>query len=143
MLQTIIENDRFFLAITSELVLRKKELDMCARSIIYIFAESGVNTIPLIMELAKHEANETQDASVFFRSNGMVTYLMSAYAKLVGHQWLSTMLSPIISSLITDAPVMFDEDGEMDPASEGEFAVLMEEVIDRICASVATCPPYV
>jgi hypothetical protein len=78
---------------------------------------------------------------LLFRSNNFNTYALSAFAKQVGQAWLRTIFQPVLEALSTHDEIQFDEDGYIIPSSERPFCALLEEVMDRICASVSDCPP--
>jgi len=84
----------------------------------------------------------TDDPSLFFRSNDLVTSMVVSYAKLGSFEWLQDFLSPILETAGANVTFEFDEEGNVAPSHEAMFCAVMDEVFDYIASAVSSCPVY-
>eukprot|EP01122_Echinamoeba_exundans_P011438 TRINITY_DN4547_c0_g1_i2.p1 TRINITY_DN4547_c0_g1~~TRINITY_DN4547_c0_g1_i2.p1 ORF type:complete len:623 (+),score=77.39 TRINITY_DN4547_c0_g1_i2:64-1932(+) len=137
----ILDPDMTLLMAIADIGLPKRDVEHFARAVVYIHCQRGTDMLPVLNLLLADEVNTNVAQMLLFRSNNFNTYALSAFAKQVGQAWLRTIFQPVLEALSTHDEIQFDEDGYILPSSERPFCALLEEVMDRICASVSECPP--
>lgn len=79
--------------------LKASEQEYVAGLIVRIF-DANDELIPLLQYVISQEVQKTDDIGNLFRNNSISSRMISAYGRLVGHEYLRNTLKPVIDDII-------------------------------------------
>eukprot|EP01107_Rhizomastix_libera_P009692 TRINITY_DN2581_c0_g1_i4.p1 TRINITY_DN2581_c0_g1~~TRINITY_DN2581_c0_g1_i4.p1 ORF type:complete len:1919 (-),score=475.92 TRINITY_DN2581_c0_g1_i4:24-5054(-) len=77
------------------------EADRTCTALVYLFEQKGLG-LQFILSLIHHEVQETESIHVLFRSNSNAAKCFRVYARMIGLEYLFSVLAPLLRRLILD-----------------------------------------
>ncbi len=108
------------------------EVDKVCRAIVAVF-HANDRTTYLLKSIMSREVQAASDAGDMFRANSRATKMFSAYARVLGYDFLVAALKPTVQRIIERNVNL-----EIDPAKlpEGKTAEQQHEALKKVCGRV-------
>lgn len=143
-LTELIMQDPLDIVLTLGSVTQATEADLVASILVRIFETHG-KTLDLIRTAIQSEVRKTEKQNTLFRLNSIATKLLTQYCKLIGLEYLRTVLGPEVKHLITGQVSMEVDPVKMSPGQnlEENQALLRESGTrfwEHIKSTIDSCP---
>eukprot|EP00010_Vexillifera_abyssalis_P000414 CAMPEP_0201552948 /NCGR_PEP_ID=MMETSP0173_2-20130828/19356_1 /ASSEMBLY_ACC=CAM_ASM_000268 /TAXON_ID=218659 /ORGANISM="Vexillifera sp., Strain DIVA3 564/2" /LENGTH=646 /DNA_ID=CAMNT_0047963539 /DNA_START=102 /DNA_END=2039 /DNA_ORIENTATION=- len=121
------------------------EADFVAKALLQIFNSTGL-TNNLVNIVIQTELDKTIRAGTLFRGNSLASKVMTGYSRLVGKEYLTKMLSPILDGLFAEPENSFEinpsklKDSENLSDNMQRLLQLCKETFDAIRNSASILP---
>eukprot|EP01122_Echinamoeba_exundans_P008607 TRINITY_DN2883_c0_g2_i1.p1 TRINITY_DN2883_c0_g2~~TRINITY_DN2883_c0_g2_i1.p1 ORF type:complete len:1169 (+),score=254.82 TRINITY_DN2883_c0_g2_i1:170-3676(+) len=115
-----------------------------ARDLVYIFQSKG-RVEWLIGQLLKEEINSTDSQEVLFRSNSVCTKALDHYMKLLGQEYLTGVVKPLVHA-VQKLPNTLEVDKNRLVSSDDYkknlkmIQIILEDLVNRLTISLDQCP---
>src|SRR3990167_5717649 len=98
LLEILFEDDYRIVSCLGE-IIPVNEIDEFSRVVVNIM-EANDKTIDILKKLIVKEIEETNTANTLFRRNSLITKFLTAYCKMIGSEYLRSVVGPHIKELI-------------------------------------------